>query len=77
MQYIDCHEDKNYSVDELQALVNGHAKPYPQGWYATEAEIIETRNAAIADVIESVDELENYGEISCPIDKWAYLYRSI
>lgn len=77
MRYIDCNKNRNYSVEELQALVNGNAKPYPCGWYENEADIIARRNDAIADVIESVEELDNYSEISCPVEKWAYLYRTI
>lgn len=76
MRYIDCYENRNYSSEELQALVNGDAKPYPQGWYESETEIIERRNSEFNYDI-NIDDVEDFSEISCPLKKWAYLYRSI
>ena len=78
--YIDCREEREFTTEEVLALCNGHAKPFPNGYYQTEEEIIERRNDALESDLEglTIKDLEEHHEhFTCPLNRWEYLALSI
>lgn len=76
MTYIDCKEQRDFTVEELTALLTGSAKPYPNGWYVNEKSIITKKNANFWTSYQELtlqDLEECHEEFSCPLNKWEYL----
>ncbi|ALF52796.1 hypothetical protein ACX27_07875 [Nostoc piscinale CENA21] len=76
MTYIDCKEQRDFTVKELTALLTGNAKPYPDSWYMNPQSIITKKNANFWNTIQDLtqEDLEEcYSEFTCPLNKWEYL----
>ncbi|WP_157943247.1 hypothetical protein [Nostoc sp. CENA543] len=78
MTYIDCREERDFTVEELTALLTRTAKPYPNSWYESPQSRITSKNASqwINYQELTTDQLEEdncYEEFCCPLHRWEYL----
>ncbi|GEM_PF-2311411 len=87
MQYFDKYQNKDYTVDELTAMLNGQIKPYPQGWYDSEEDTLEYLNSNIEEEFEDAiaylnspdgeDDEIDWSQFSMSVNKWENLVRTI
>ncbi|PHJ59582.1 hypothetical protein VF14_08905 [Nostoc linckia z18] len=61
MRYIDTRQQRDYSQEELIALWNGIAKPFPSSYYQSEKSLIIQKNASLwRDYQEMVPYAQEY-----------------
>ncbi|MBH8566730.1 hypothetical protein I8748_32040 [Nostoc sp. CENA67] len=83
MHYIDTHQERDYSQEELIALCTGNAKPFPSSYYQSEKSLITEKNASHWREYQELEKQEyeeeggDYSEFSCPLHKWQYLCKKI
>lgn len=87
MQYFDKYQNRDYTVQELTAMLNGEIKPYPQPWYDTEEDILEYKNSVILDEFEDAiayltspdgeDDEIDWSQFSMSVNKWENLVKTI
>lgn len=79
-RYIETRNE-DISIEEVIALCNYEAKPYPALWYENAKSVTTRRNASqwrdYQDCLEAVadDDSEeiDWSEFSCPLNHWEYL----
>ncbi|MBW4675942.1 MAG: hypothetical protein KME52_18545 [Desmonostoc geniculatum HA4340-LM1] len=85
MRYIDTHQERDYTKEELMALWTGAAKPFPNSYYQSEKSLITDKNASAwreyQELMPQAQEYEadggDYSEFSCPLHRWQYLCKEI
>lgn len=79
MQYFDSRNQTEFTQSELLAICKYQLKPYPEGWYKEEEEILLNRNQALEEeYLEGIsieqDEENWYEDISMATQRWQNLF---